>query len=108
LGDEPDGSLTVRFRAGGFPDIAHHLLTWWASVTIVVPKALEDRMRKLVAAVHCPLLWNRRSVPRPALREKGSASPFDRNETAPGGRRVDWRDKRGDCRGQGLRNKSGA
>jgi predicted DNA-binding transcriptional regulator YafY len=52
LGDEPDGSLTVRFRAGGFLEIAHHLLTWGPSVTIVAPKALEDRMGELVTAVH--------------------------------------------------------
>ena len=52
LSDEPDGSLTVRFRAGGMLEIAHHLMTWGPSVTIVAPKALEDTMRELVAAVH--------------------------------------------------------
>ena len=26
--EEPDGSLVVRFRAGGFQEIAHHLMTW--------------------------------------------------------------------------------
>ncbi len=52
LSDEPDGSLTVRFHASGFLEIAHHLMTWGPSVTIVAPKALEDRMRELVAAVH--------------------------------------------------------
>jgi predicted DNA-binding transcriptional regulator YafY len=50
--DEPDGSLTVRFRAGGFLEIAHHLMTWGPSVTIVAPKELQDTMRELVAAVH--------------------------------------------------------
>jgi predicted DNA-binding transcriptional regulator YafY len=52
LSDEPDGSLTVRFRAGGMLEIAHHLLTWGPNVMIVAPKALQDRMRDLVAAVH--------------------------------------------------------
>ncbi len=52
LSDQPDGSLTVRFRAGGMLEIAHHLMTWGPSVTIVAPKALKDRMRELVAAVH--------------------------------------------------------
>jgi len=59
LSDEPDGSLTVRFRAGGLLEIAHHLMTWGPSVTIVAPKALRDRMRELVAALrahHCPAL----------------------------------------------------
>lgn len=32
--DEPDGSLTVRFRAGGLVQIANHLMTW-ASTTLV-------------------------------------------------------------------------
>jgi predicted DNA-binding transcriptional regulator YafY len=52
LRDEPDGSLSVRFRAGGMLEIAHHLMTWGPSVTIVAPAALRDRMRELVAAVH--------------------------------------------------------
>jgi len=38
LSDEPDGSLTVRFRAGGMLEIAHHLMTWGPSVTIVAPE----------------------------------------------------------------------
>src|SRR5208337_3314070 len=40
LEDHPDGSLTVRFKAGGFLEIAHHLMTWGPSVTILAPKAL--------------------------------------------------------------------
>jgi predicted DNA-binding transcriptional regulator YafY len=50
--DEPDGSLTVRFSAGGFLELVHHLMTWGPSVTIVAPKALEDLMRETVAALH--------------------------------------------------------
>ena len=42
LSDEPDGSLTVRFRAGGFLEIAHHLMTWGPDVTILAPQALKD------------------------------------------------------------------
>jgi len=52
LTDEPDGSLTVRFRAGGFLEIVHHLMTWGPGVTIVAPQRLEDLMRDLVAALH--------------------------------------------------------
>ena len=51
LSDEPDGSLTVRFRAGGFLEIAHHLMTWGPSVTVVSPKQLADLMRETVAAL---------------------------------------------------------
>ena len=50
--DEPDGSLTVRFRAGGFLEIVHHLMTWGPSVKIVAPKALQDLMRATVAALY--------------------------------------------------------
>jgi predicted DNA-binding transcriptional regulator YafY len=52
LSDEPDGSLTVRFRAGGLLEIAHHLMTWGPSVTILAPKALQDLMRELAGAPH--------------------------------------------------------
>jgi predicted DNA-binding transcriptional regulator YafY len=52
LSDEPDGSLTVRFRAGGFLEIAHHLMTWGPAVSIIAPKALKDTTREVVAAVH--------------------------------------------------------
>ena len=59
LEDEPDGSLIVRFKAGGFLEIAHHLMTWVPSVTILRPKALAELMREQVAALyehHCALL----------------------------------------------------
>jgi predicted DNA-binding transcriptional regulator YafY len=52
LSDEADGSLTVRLRAGGLLELAHHLMSWGPSVTIVAPKALQDEMRELVAALH--------------------------------------------------------
>jgi predicted DNA-binding transcriptional regulator YafY len=52
--DEPDGSLTVRFRVRGVLEIAHHLLTWRLSVTIVAPKALKDRMRETRPGRPCP------------------------------------------------------
>ncbi|MGD0763851.1 MAG: WYL domain-containing protein [Roseiarcus sp.] len=50
--DEPDGSLTVRFRAGGLLEIVHHLLTWGPNVAILAPEALRDLMRETVAALH--------------------------------------------------------
>jgi predicted DNA-binding transcriptional regulator YafY len=52
LEDGPDGSLIVRFRAGGLLEMAHHLMTWGPGVTIVAPKALQDLMQELVAALH--------------------------------------------------------
>ena len=52
LADGADGSLTVKFRAGGFLEIAHHLMTWGPSVMILAPKTLQDLMRELAAALH--------------------------------------------------------
>ena len=49
-------SLTVRFKAGGFLELAHHLMTWGPGVTILAPQALKDVMRERVAALtahHC-------------------------------------------------------
>jgi predicted DNA-binding transcriptional regulator YafY len=51
LGDEPDGSLVVRFRAGGFLEIVHHLMTWGPAVTILEPQTLIALMRETVAAL---------------------------------------------------------
>lgn len=51
LADEPDGSLIVRFRAGGFLEIVHHLMTWGPAVTILAPQRLIDLMRETVAAL---------------------------------------------------------
>ena len=54
--DEPDGSLTVRFHAGGLRQIAHHLMTWGPAVTIVAPPALQDEMREQVETLHAHYL----------------------------------------------------
>ena len=50
--DNPDGSLTVRFHAGGLLQIAHHLMTWGAAVTIVAPPALQEAMRGQLETLH--------------------------------------------------------
>ena len=78
LSDEPDGSLTVRFRAGGFLEMAHHLMTWGPDVTIVAPQRLKDPMREK----------SRRSMPHygPGRRREAlgrAASPVDRLESPP-------------------------
>ena len=56
LTDEHDGSLIVRFHAGGFLEMARHLMTWGPDVTILAPQLLKDLMRELLAALtahHC-------------------------------------------------------
>ncbi|WP_280818902.1 WYL domain-containing protein [Methylobacterium platani] len=42
--EEPDGSLTVRFRAGGLRELTHHLFTWGDSVEILTPLSLRELM----------------------------------------------------------------
>ena len=43
LKHEPDGSLTVRFHAGGATEMAWHLFTWGTQVTILEPADLRAR-----------------------------------------------------------------
>lgn len=46
---ETDGGLTVRFTAGGASEMAWHLFTWGASVTVVEPAALRAHLAALLA-----------------------------------------------------------
>ena len=48
---DPDGSLLVRFRAGGAQEMCWHLFTWGAAVTVVEPKSLRAELSGLAAAV---------------------------------------------------------
>lgn len=43
--DEPDGSLIVRFRAGGALEMCWHLFTWGDQVEVLAP----DRLREMLA-----------------------------------------------------------
>jgi predicted DNA-binding transcriptional regulator YafY len=47
LEEESDGSLTVRFRAGGTREMSWHLFTWGTAVTIVAPTELRDAMAQI-------------------------------------------------------------
>lgn len=51
---EEDGSLRVRFRAGGIQEMCWHLFTWGTAVTIVGPAALRKAVTAaaLAAARH--------------------------------------------------------
>jgi predicted DNA-binding transcriptional regulator YafY len=46
-----DGTLTVRFTAGGVREMCWHLFTWGAAVTVVAPEGLRVAMRAAVEAV---------------------------------------------------------
>jgi predicted DNA-binding transcriptional regulator YafY len=45
---EADGSLLVKFRAGGAREICWHLFTWGDGVEIVGPESLKNTMAKLL------------------------------------------------------------
>jgi predicted DNA-binding transcriptional regulator YafY len=48
---EPDGALTVRFRAGGVHEMCWHLFTWGEAVTVLAPASLRAAMAALSRAV---------------------------------------------------------
>lgn len=50
LEDGPDGTLIIRFRAGGLREIAEHLFTWGGNVRILAPEALRQVMRERLEA----------------------------------------------------------
>jgi predicted DNA-binding transcriptional regulator YafY len=41
---QPDGSLIVRFHAGGLLEMAWHLMTWGRHVEVLAPQALKDML----------------------------------------------------------------
>ena len=49
--ENSDGSLTVRFRAGGIQEICWHLVTWGASVTVLEPPVLRQRLAEMCASL---------------------------------------------------------
>ena len=51
LAQNPDGSLTVRFRAGGLNEMCWHLFTWGDSVTVEKPVRLRRRLARMCASL---------------------------------------------------------
>ena len=49
--ENPDRSLTVRFKAGGIDEICWHLFTWGDSVTVEKPARLRRRLAQICAAL---------------------------------------------------------
>lgn len=45
--DRPDGSLIVRFRAGGALEMSWHLFTWGPEVEVIKPRGLKSLQRRL-------------------------------------------------------------
>ncbi|HUZ95448.1 MAG TPA: WYL domain-containing protein [Edaphobacter sp.] len=46
--DQPDGSLTVRFRAGGALEMSWHLYTWGDTVEVLEPKDFRNRVKRSI------------------------------------------------------------
>ena len=44
-----DGTLTVRFTAGGIDEMCWHLVTWGESITVEEPAHLRDRLAEMCA-----------------------------------------------------------
>jgi predicted DNA-binding transcriptional regulator YafY len=65
LTEEADGSLIVRFRAGGLREVCWHLFTWGDTVTIVAPAALRREMRESLRAA-----WRRHNHNRESVDER--------------------------------------
>lgn len=42
----PDGSLIVRFKAGGLLEMCWHLITWGRDVEVLAPDRLKDMMKR--------------------------------------------------------------
>jgi predicted DNA-binding transcriptional regulator YafY len=59
LEDQPDGSLIVRFRAGGFQEMINHLFTWGDAVDVIAPTRLQSMM---INALEKALLHHRRPM----------------------------------------------
>jgi predicted DNA-binding transcriptional regulator YafY len=66
---QADGSLLVRFRAGGLREMAWHLFTWGGDVEVVAPAVLRTELDRLLAASLGASRARVRRVRRPALRK---------------------------------------
>ena len=51
LARNENGSLTVRFRAGGLDEMCWHLFTWGTGVTVEEPAELRERLRHMCAGL---------------------------------------------------------
>jgi predicted DNA-binding transcriptional regulator YafY len=48
---QPDGTLVVRFRAGGIEEMANHLATWGDTVEVLSPSTLRERLAAMGEAL---------------------------------------------------------
>ena len=79
----PDGSLTVRFTAGGLDEICWHLVTWGTHASIERPAHLRQRMQAMCAAPRRPprhLICCWRSVEATALTTRWKVHTVPRDD----------------------------
>lgn len=53
--EEADGSLTVRFRAGGLMEMAWHLFRWGNQVEVIAPEALRVQYHRMLEDACSPV-----------------------------------------------------
>lgn len=53
---EEDGTVVVRFTAGGADDMARHVAGWWDWIEVVKPESLRERVLDMKLAGLAPLL----------------------------------------------------
>lgn len=83
LEEQPDGTLIVRFRAGGTREMAWHLMTWGKSVEVVKPLHLRREIAHLAREL---LSIDKGKVRRPARRHRASSVRPDEERQSGEGR----------------------
>lgn len=68
----PDGTLVVRFRAGGLDEMAYHLASWGEAVEVLAPGALRERLVALARA-----LLRRHAAGRDAAAQDGAMTALE-------------------------------
>jgi predicted DNA-binding transcriptional regulator YafY len=47
--NNPDGSLTIKFRSGGLQELASHIITWGDGLSAISPPQLIDEIMKIIS-----------------------------------------------------------
>jgi len=80
LEDAPDGSLLVRFHAGGLLEMAWHLFTWGQEVEVLAPARLRQLLGDLLAAASKSHARSGRATLRRAGRARPARAPTRRSD----------------------------
>jgi predicted DNA-binding transcriptional regulator YafY len=72
LEDQSDGSLIVRFRAGGALEMCWHLFTWGNEVEVLEPPHLRELLKELIAKARPRARSPAAAVKKPSAKSKAS------------------------------------